>query len=118
MSIKALQEKIGATPDGDFGPNTLKKAAAFFKFSKERAAHFFAQCAHETGMFESFSENLNYSKTRVVDVFRSDFDTNKDGKISEVHLKRLPILYMLIRMEMVQNLLEMDGNIEVEELFN
>jgi putative chitinase len=83
MSIKALQEKIGATPDGDFGPNTLKKAATFFNFSKERAAHFFAQCAHETGMFRSFSENLNYSKTRVIDVFRSDFDTNRDGKVSD-----------------------------------
>jgi putative chitinase len=83
MSIKALQEKIGVNPDGDFGPKTLKKAATFFNFSKERSAHFFAQCAHETGMFGSFSENLNYSKTRVIDVFRSDFDTNRDGKVSD-----------------------------------
>jgi len=41
MSVKKLQEKIGSTPDGDFGPNTLRKAMEFFKMTPERAAHFF-----------------------------------------------------------------------------
>jgi murein L,D-transpeptidase YcbB/YkuD len=31
MSIKALQTKIGATPDGVFGPNTMKAAMEFYE---------------------------------------------------------------------------------------
>ena len=41
--LQKLQEKIGATPDGSFGPNTLKKAMEYFKMTPEKAAHFFAQ---------------------------------------------------------------------------
>ena len=35
MSLKKLQEKIGATPDGSFGPNTLKKAMEYFMDMEE-----------------------------------------------------------------------------------
>ena len=73
MSLKKLQEKIGATPDGSFGPNTLKKAMEYFKMSPERAAHFFAQTAHETGEFKLFSENLNYSASGLRNVFGKYF---------------------------------------------
>ena len=41
MSIKSLQEKIGVTADGMFGPNTLRAAMAFYKFTPFRTAHFF-----------------------------------------------------------------------------
>jgi predicted chitinase len=61
MSLVALQKKIGVTADGAFGPGTLKAAMAFYKMSPVRAAHFFAQTAHESGNFKAFSENLNYS---------------------------------------------------------
>jgi len=61
MSIKSLQTKIGVTPDGSFGPATLKAAMNYYKMTPERAAHFFAQTAHETGEFKLFTENLNYS---------------------------------------------------------
>ena len=76
MSLKKLQEKIGATPDGAFGPNTLKKAMEFFKMTPERAAHFFAQTAHETGEFKSFSENLNYSAQGLQGTFGKYFPGN------------------------------------------
>ena len=76
MSLKKLQEKIGATPDGSFGPNTLKKAMEFFKMTPERAAHFFAQTAHETGEFKSFSENLNYSAQGLQGTFGKYFPGN------------------------------------------
>ena len=46
MSLKSLQEKIGVTADGSFGPGTMKAAMAFYKLSPIRAAHFFAQTAH------------------------------------------------------------------------
>jgi putative chitinase len=73
MSLKKLQEKIGATPDGEFGPGTLKKAMEFYKMTPERAAHFFAQTSHETGGFKAFSENLNYSAQGLQSVFGKYF---------------------------------------------
>ena len=76
MSIKKLQEKIGATPDGSFGPNTLKKAMEYFKMTPERAAHFFGQTSHETGGFKLFSENLNYSAKGLQTTFGKYFPGN------------------------------------------
>ena len=76
MSLKKLQEKIGATPDGSFGPNTLKKAMEYYKMTPERAAHFFAQTAHETGEFKLFSENLNYSAKGLQTTFGKYFPGN------------------------------------------
>lgn len=73
MSLKKLQEKIGAKPDGSFGPNTLKLAMAYFKMTPERAAHFFAQTSHETGGFKLFVENLNYSEKGLQDIFGKYF---------------------------------------------
>jgi putative chitinase len=62
MSLKTLQQLAGVTPDGGFGPNTFKAAAAYLGItSHPRAVHFFAQTGHETGTFSTFSENLNYS---------------------------------------------------------
>ena len=76
MSLKALQEKIGVLADGNFGPKTLKAAAAYFKFTSERAAHFFGQVATETGNFAAFSENLNYSADGLQRVFGKYFPDN------------------------------------------
>lgn len=69
MSIKALQTKIGVTPDGAFGPNTIKAAMAYYKMTPVRAAHFFGQIGHETGEYRAFSENLNYSPQSLDKVF-------------------------------------------------
>ena len=76
MSLIKLQEKIGATTDGVFGPGTLKAAMAFFKMSKERAAHFFGQCGTETGEFKVYSENLNYSAKGLRNTFGKYFPGN------------------------------------------
>ena len=73
MSMIELQKKIGVTADGAFGPGTLKAAAAYYKLSPNRAAHFFAQTAHESGGFKAFSENLNYSAARLCQVWPSRF---------------------------------------------
>ena len=75
MSLKNLQAKIGVTADGAFGPGTLKTAAAFYKLNKNRAAHFFAQTAHESGNFKAFSENLNYSAQGLRGIFGKYFPT-------------------------------------------
>ena len=75
MSLKSLQEKIGVTADGAFGPGTMKKAMEFYKFTPERSAHFFAQTAHESGNFKAFSENLNYGAKGLLGIFKKYFPT-------------------------------------------
>ena len=76
MSLKKLQETIGITADGLFGPNTFKHAKEHFGLSDVRAVHFFAQVAHETGNFRAFSENLNYSAKGLQAIFGKYFPGN------------------------------------------
>ena len=76
MSLKSLQSKIGATPDGVFGPSTMRKAMEFYKLTPIRAAHFFGQTSHETGGFKLFSENLNYSAQGLQSIFAKYFPGN------------------------------------------
>lgn len=76
MSLKHLQEKVGVKADGAFGPGTLKAALAHYKMTPVRAAHFFAQCAHESGGFKAFNENLNYGAKGLRSIFRKYFPTD------------------------------------------
>ena len=73
MSLKSLQTKSGVSSDGLFGPGTMKAGMAFYKLTPERAAHFFAQTAHESGGFKAFSENLNYSADGLNKIFPKYF---------------------------------------------
>ena len=73
MSLIKLQEKIGVKADGSFGPATLKAAMKYYKMTPERAAHFFGQTAHETGNFQLFTENLNYSAKGLLATFKKYF---------------------------------------------
>jgi len=84
MSLIKLQEKIGVTADGSFGPATLKAAATYFKLSPVRTAHFFGQTAHETGGYQLFTENLNYSATGLVNIFGKYFP----GNLSELYARQ------------------------------
>ena len=83
MSIKSLQAKIGVTADGSFGPGTMKAAMAYYKMTPIRAAHFFGQTAHETGVFKAFSENLFYSASGLVTVFPKYFKSLDEAKAYE-----------------------------------
>ena len=76
MSLKSLQEKAGVAADGAFGPGTMKAAMAFYKLTPVRAAHFFAQTAHETGEYKLFTENLNYSAKGLQGTFGKYFPGN------------------------------------------
>ena len=76
MSLKSLQQKIGVTADGAWGPGTLRAAAAYYKLSPARAAHFFGQTSHETGGFKAFSENLNYGAKGLRGIFGKYFPTD------------------------------------------
>lgn len=89
MSMIELQKKIGVTADGAFGPGTLKAAAAYYKLSPHRAAHFFAQTAHESGNFKAFSENLNYSAKGLRGIFGKYFQTDAIAKAYERQPQRI-----------------------------
>lgn len=73
--LAALQAKCGITADGKWGPGTYKAARDFFKLTNSQAAHFFGQCAHESGNFKVFSENLNYSAQGLNGIFKKYFPT-------------------------------------------
>ena len=78
--LAALQAKCGLTPDGKWGPGTYKAARDYFKLSNAQAAHFFGQCAHESGNFKAFSENLNYSAKGLHGTFRKYFPTEASAQ--------------------------------------
>jgi len=84
MSLKSLQEKIGVTADGDFGPGTMKAAMTFFKLTPIRAAHFFGQTSHETGEFTILTENLNYSSDGLKKTFSKYFP----GNLADLYTKK------------------------------
>jgi putative chitinase len=73
--MAALQAKCGVAADGKWGPGTFKAAKDYFKLSTSQAAHFFGQCAHESGGFKVFSENLNYSDKGLNGIFKKYFPT-------------------------------------------
>lgn len=73
--LAALQTKCGITADGKWGPGTYVSARGYFKLSNTQAAHFFGQCAHESGGFKVFSENLNYSDKGLNGIFKKYFPT-------------------------------------------
>ena len=83
MRLKSLQAKIGVGADGAFGPGTLKAAMAYYKMTPERAAHFFAQTAHESGNFKAFAENLNYGASGLTTTFKKYFTTTEKALLYE-----------------------------------
>ncbi len=98
MSLKSLQAKIGVAADGAFGPGTLKAAMAYYKMTPERAAHFFAQTAHESGGFKAFAENLNYGAAGLTGIFKKYFPTNEKALLYERKPEKIANLVYASRM--------------------
>lgn len=74
--LQQLQTKLGVTPDNSFGPATFKAFMSKYGLSKEKAAHFFGQVAHECGNFTVFTENLNYSAEGLLSTFPKYFNAS------------------------------------------
>ena len=70
--LKDFQTKNGLVADGIFGKNSAKKIAEVYKI--KHPALFFGQIAHESGDFKLKEENLNYSATRLLQVFPKYFN--------------------------------------------
>ena len=98
MSLKSLQAKMGIAADGAFGPGTLKAAMAYYKMTPERAAHFFAQTAHESGNFKAFAENLNYGAAGLTGIFKKYFPTNEKALLYERKPEKIANLVYASRM--------------------
>lgn len=80
--IIAYQKANGLLDDGIIGPITLRSMLAKWKLSKMELSHFLGQTHHETGGFKLGTENLNYSAKRMLEIFKYDFDTNRDKWLS------------------------------------
>ena len=109
QSVKDFQSKHGITPDGIVGDATWDKlfpssgkaqlnlakltgiipasiiaqipdTVKFGITTNLRLAHFLAQCATESGNFKATVENLNYSETGLVGVFKKYFPTPELAK--------------------------------------
>src|SRR5574344_3076465 len=78
--LAAFQRQIKAVDDGLWGKATLLAAKKYFSFSNEVAAHFFGQCSVESAGFTVFTENLNYSAKRLLEVFPTYFNAQNVQK--------------------------------------
>ena len=64
-ALKGLQTKIGANPDGAFGPMTAKAITNYYVLNAECGAHFLGQLVHGIGTFKYTQEKLNYSTEAI-----------------------------------------------------
>lgn len=73
--IKEFQAKNGLVADGIIGKMTANKMMEVFNIkNKIHLAHFLGQTHHETGGFKVREENLNYSESRLLQIFPKYFD--------------------------------------------
>jgi len=81
LAMQKLQERIGASTDGSFGPNTARAITKHFGLSTERSAHLLGQASHESGGFTRVCESLYYSSPdRIRKVWPSRFKTVSDAE--------------------------------------
>lgn len=73
MSVKIIQKHVGAIQDGIIGNETLSKFRQKYGISKAMTAHFFGNIDHESGGFRIVRENMNYSASRLLQVFPKYF---------------------------------------------
>lgn len=72
-----------------------------------RIAHFMAQIEHESGL-KPISENLNYSAKRMLEIFKHDFDINRDKWLSPKEKEK--VLYLLGSPQRIANFVYANQN--------
>jgi len=75
--------------------------------TKLRIAHFMAQIEHESGL-KPVSENLNYSAKRMLEIFKSDFDTNRDKWLSPQEKEK--VLFLIGHPDRIANFVYANQN--------
>lgn len=84
MNLDKLSTKIPANILDEI-PSVISK---FSLNTPLRLAHFLSQCAHESGNFKIVIENLNYKADRLLLIFKSDFDTNRDRVLTDAEKEK------------------------------
>lgn len=87
--IIEFQVAHGLTPAPNVGPKTIAAMRKLWGISKEQLANFLGQIAHETLNFDLDTENLNYSVKRLLEIFKSDFDTNRDKWLTDAEKQKV-----------------------------
>ena len=72
-----------------------------------RISHFMAQIEHESGL-KPISENLNYSAKRMLEIFKSDFDTNRDKWLSPKEKEK--VLFLIGHPDRIANFVYANQN--------
>lgn len=72
-----------------------------------RIAHFMAQIEHESRL-KPISENLNYSAKKMLEIFKSDFDVNRDKWLSPKEKEK--VLYLLGSPQRIANFVYANQN--------
>lgn len=72
-----------------------------------RIAHFMAQIEHESGL-KPVSENLNYSAKRMLEIFKHDFDTDRNKWLSPKEKEK--VLYLLGSPQRIANFVYANQN--------
>jgi len=88
----------------------IKYKSLFEKYgltTKLRIAHFMAQIEHESGL-KPVSENLNYSAKRMLEIFKHDFDINRDKWLSPKEKEK--VLYLLGSPQRIANFVYANQN--------
>jgi len=74
-ALQKFQESRRLKPDGVIGPVTFAAFCTAYDLTAAQAAHFLAQCHHESAGFTVLSENLNYSAERLLAIWPNRYDT-------------------------------------------
>ena len=82
-----FQKKYGLKADGVFGKNTARKIAEVFNI--KHPALFFGQVCHESANLTLKEENLNYTASRLQQVFPKYFQTYSKTKMYERNPQKL-----------------------------
>ena len=83
QQLKACMKGISPLNIDKYLPFLIKYMPKYSIDTPLRICHYLAQVGHESNNFASYRENLNYSEDGLVKTFKHDFDTNKDGVISD-----------------------------------
>jgi putative chitinase len=90
MSLRLFQKLICANETGVLDKDTVEKTMEYWNLSVMQVSHFFGQCAHETGNFRTFTENLNYSAQGLANTWPTRFRENGQPNALAVQIQRNP----------------------------
>lgn len=87
--VQLLQSSLNIKPDGQIGRITFGALRMKWNLTGIQLAHFLGQCDVETGGFQVFTENLNYSSSGLLKVFSRYY---KDELLAIKHQRKPSVI--------------------------